>query len=285
MGTDDELLRRLAEAVETQNEISRKLLWEAQQARKYSEVMRHTLVSPILDDVSAFASDRQLGLRETMTRLTRNGESFARFGDGELRTMLRSEYKLSFQKNSPALRQALRGCLQEAAPGLLIGFPYVHRDLHWSAVWADVWGQAKPLFERLGTVGNSHVSRPVFFEQFGEEGVELWRQVWSGQTVTIVSGKGSRFEPLDELFGSRRGELQYVHSAAVNAFEDLDRVLESLSSDTSDVVLTALGPAGTVLAAALAQQGRRALDIGHLSSSYQAALRGGTWPENLIIRR
>jgi hypothetical protein len=255
---------------------------ELQLIRKSTEVLRLEATCATLDDVQRFTSMRQLGFLATVEHLAATGCSFARFGDGEARLMLRPEFRITFQRNSPQLSADLRDVLSLAEannPNLLIGFPHAYRDLHWSGVWANVWSQLKPLVEPLQQVGNSHVSRPIFFELLGEEGVSAWRSVWAGQAVTVVTGQGSRFEPIPELFDNVQ-DISFEHSVPVDAHADLERLLHQLDSSRADLHLIALGPAGTVLAARLAARGQRAIDIGHISDSYQTAFEGAPWPEN-----
>ncbi|WP_394159318.1 GT-D fold domain-containing glycosyltransferase [Galactobacter valiniphilus] len=262
----------------TQAKVLKDLLWEAQQNRKYQEVLRLAATQVTCDDVQEFARARQLGLLETVNLIADSDLSFARFGDGELREMLRAEYQLRFQPNSPELMAALRGVLDTPVDNLLLGFPHVYRDLHWSGVWTDIWNQLRPIVEPIAQFGNSHVSRPLFFQQLGDEGVDAWRRVWHGKSICIVTGRGSRFEILPALFSSAKS-VRRVDSEPVNAFADVPRLLESPELGDADIFLVALGPAGTVLTHGLAAQGRRALDIGHLSDSYLNVFEGGAWPE------
>jgi len=273
----DAVSAELLKVMKEQLAVSKKLLWEAQTARKTQDAIRFAVTGPILDRVGAFAESRQLGFLETVHHLRDTGKSFARFGDGEMKTMLRADYKLAFQPNSTALSAALRAAL-EPTEGLLTGFPNVYRDAHWSGVWADLWSQFEPLVEPFDVMGNSHVTRPIFFQSTGMEGVDAWRSVWEGKSITVVTGEGSRFDLIPELFDNLAG-AQFLYSRPVNAFGDLPRLMTELSWDTSDIVLIALGPAGTVLASQLAKAGRRAIDIGHISDSYENVFRDGAWPE------
>lgn len=277
MAEDSGILGRIAVALEEQLAVSKKLLWEAQSSRKTNDVIRLAVSSPILDRVSSFADRVQLGFLETVASIRDENLSFARFGDGEMRTMLRADYKLTFQPNSGALAAALSEALSPC-PGLMVGFPHVYRDVHWSGVWCDVWGQVEPMVSKFGVMGNSHVTRPIFFQITGQEGVDAWRGVWDGKTVTVVTGEGSRFELIPELFNNLAGS-RFVYSAPVDAFSDLSRLRSELMQDDSDIILIALGPAGTVLASQLAKAGRRAIDIGHISDSYENVFQGGAWPE------
>lgn len=273
----DELLQVMKE----QLEISKKIHWEAERARKIQETIRHAVTAPTLDSVAAFAAARQLGFLQTVERIRDNNLSFARFGDGELRMMLQADYRLSFQANSGKLSDSLRGAFTPSH-GLLVGFPHVYRDLHWSAVWCSLWSQVEPLASQSDVMGNSHVTRPIFFQTAGRDGVEAWRSVWDGKTVTVVTGEGSRFDLIPELFDNLGGS-RFLYSKPVSAFEDVPRIMSELTQDESDIILIALGPAGTVLASQLAKAGRRAIDIGHISDSYENVFRNGAWPENKAL--
>ncbi|MDJ0313885.1 GT-D fold domain-containing glycosyltransferase [Arthrobacter sp. H35-D1] len=276
---ENDLLERIAAALSEQNELSMKLLWEAQTNRRTQEVLRLAATSPILDDVQRFARQHQLGFIETIKSIRNNKLSFTRFGDGEMRIMLRPEYKLAFQKNSPALAAALEDVISTTAEKLLIGFPHVYRDVHWSGVWADVWGQMKPLIAGHAEMGNAHVTRPIFFQLTGQEGVRAWRSVWEGLSIKVVAGKDSRFEATPELFNSA-ARITFEYSLPTEAFSDIPRLMDILSNDDSDLILISLGPAGTVLTAKLAAIGKRAIDIGHISDSYKNVFSNGAWPES-----
>lgn len=260
--------------------------WELQQQRKLLETLRLSTTAAVLDDVQAFAARRQLSFSETMNRLTQDGVSFARFGDGEFRLMLRSEYKLRFQSNSPTLQQGLRNALEAPpSPTLLKGFPHVYRDVHWSGVWSEMWRQVSALLPEDEVFGNSHVTRPIFFELLGDAGVQMWRDVWHNSSLTVVTGRNSRFELLDTLFDNVES-VQFVYSTPTQAWDDVPRLLRELESASSaDLYLVSLGPAGTVLTALMAERGMRTIDIGHISDSYLSAFQGGAWPETKDITR
>lgn len=261
----------------------RDIRWELQQQRRYLEIQRLHMTGQVLDDAQAFTAARQMSFRETLVNIARDGLSFARFGDGELRMMLRPEYSVNFQRNNPDLRADLQDVLtaeDNRAASLLVGFPQIFRDMHWSGVWADLWPQLSGMLPPSVVFGNSQVSRPFFFSHLGDEGVELWRRIWEGLNVCIITGSGSRFELIDELFDNIAG-VSFIHSLPSQAHSDIPNLLRKVQTEsTADLHLIALGPAGTVLAAQLARIGRRAIDVGHISDGYLNARKGGAWPES-----
>jgi len=264
-----------------------KIYLSLEQIKKNSEVTRMAAANPYLSQVRKFTRAKQLSFEATLQLIAKEKLSFARFGDGELKLMLRPSYKLAFQKNSGPLREALRTVVSrgvEQPEKLLIGFPQMYEDLHWSGVWVDIWDETSELFSDLKRVGNAHVSRPVFFEDLGETGVQLWRNVWSERKVRVITGKGSRFELSPALFDNV-AKVEFTYSTATNAFEDLSRLIAELELSTDELYLIALGPAGTILAAELAALGHWAIDIGHISDSYENVFKGAARPESKPISK
>ncbi len=251
---------------------------ESAEARRNLQAVRSAVASATLHEVSTFYAERQLDFITTLETV-RDGElSLTRFGDGEMRMMLRPEYRLRFQQNRPELQHALRAILTEQTDRTLVALPTLYHDRHWAGVWSDLWPDFREIGEGLPSFGNAHVSRPLFFQLYGDRGVALWRSIWDGRSATVVTGEGSRFELLPALFDGLDG-ARFVHTTPTDAFAELTTILQQLEDDDSDLVLIALGPAGSVLAHLLAARGRRALDVGHLSDSYLNVFEGGRWPE------
>jgi Glycosyltransferase GT-D fold len=274
---------RAAEA----QKILRDIRWELQEQRKYLEMFRHFVAHDVLDEVDAFTAAHQLGFEQTLQRITAGRTSFARFGDGEFRTMLRPEFNLRFQPWSAGLAGDLRELLKfkDYDPErLLLGFPYPYRNLHWSGVWLDIWAELRPLLPDM-TYGNSHVSRPIFFQQIGPRGVGLWRDVWADRAICVVTGENSRFSLTPELFDNVAA-TRYVLSTPVDAYADLPRLMKVLEDEDPDqLFLLSLGPAGTLVTAWLARAGRWAIDVGHISDSWANVFASGKWPESLGVTR
>ncbi|MFE2656125.1 GT-D fold domain-containing glycosyltransferase [Brevibacterium sp. NPDC059310] len=255
-----------------------KIRWEAKTARLNQEVLRNLASGPLYEDMAKCIGKRQLSLEATVRHIANTGASFSRFGDGELMTIFRPDYRLSFQKRSEALVDSLLNVFSFGSNNLLIGFPNLYRDLHWTKIWSDIWVDVKPLFEPLGVIGNSHASRPLFFSATGQAGVDLWRTVWEGKHVAVVTGEGSRFTAVPALFDNVP-KLDLIQSTSVDAYESLETVKAECLNHSADIFLISLGPAATILSSELSKEGRQAIDVGHLASSFENVFSGGEWPE------
>ena len=128
------------------------------------------------------------------------------------------------------------------------------------------------------------MTRQDFFKFYKQEGVELWRNIWNDKNVVIITGENSRFELIPELFDGVKS-TEFIYTKPTNAFSEIDNIIEEAKSKNPDMFLISLGPAGTVLAYEMAKQGKRALDIGHISSSYQNAFEGKPVAEKTPIVR
>lgn len=279
-----QLTERLVGAVDSMQSTIQKLYTENVWQRQRLEQMRNTAMAGIRGELYDKLQSKQLGYIETLQRIADKRMSFARFGDGEFRLIVRPDFDIRFQKNSPELRGALTEVLTKPSKRVLVGMPEVFFDVHWSTVYSEVWHVIGRLIPEGQEFGNSHVTRPTAFQQFGHEAVEAWKNVWRGRKVHIVTGEGSRFTQTPALFDCAHSVSQ-VFSTATNAFSDVDRIAEELEKKRADVVILSLGPAGTVLAHRLAELGMQGLDIGHLSASYEHVIDGGDFPEKLPISK
>jgi hypothetical protein len=285
LNEQNRLLVELLTHAKRQTDLAATTQSDTMKTRRTVESLKTIAGAPLLSRVREAIMPKQLGFIETLERIREEELSFARFGDGEFRLMTRLDFNLSFQDNSPGLQEELSSALQgEGAPKLLIGLPYVFVDLHWTTVYHEVWHQIEPLLHASQRFGMTHVSRPIMFQALGQEAVEAWTSLWAGRDVVIVTGQGSRFDLEPALFDCVASS-RFEYSMPRDAFSDLDALVDRLNDGSDDLVLISLGPTGTLLAHRLAQAGRRALDIGHLSSSYNNIMKGGAFPEHTPITR
>lgn len=250
--------------------------------RRIGEGVQLALTQDTLLEVEEFHRDCVLDIETTLHTLADRRMSFARFGDGEFRAMLNLDYDLRFQDNSAEMQRSLRDVLTLNGydrDALMLGFPMVYRTPHWQKVWSDVWPRLSPLLDRDAVYGCAHASRPIAFRRHGRDAVRLWRNIWDGRDVCVITGEGSRFTMHPDLFASVRS-ADFIYSTPKNAYVDVGRLVDVAAGRDHDLFLISLGPAGTILAAELARRGQWAMDIGHLSASYEQVMEGAVSPEH-----
>jgi len=255
------------------------------------EVLGRAELRDLLADVDHNIQRRQMSMLETMQRVA-DGYSLARWGDGEVKLMLQPEFDLMFQKANPDLSNDLAQLLENydsISTTTMLALPTLFTSRLWQGIWAENWHLMKPILQKsLSRFANTHVSRPLFFSRHRDEAVAAWRKVWEQKRICVVAGKGSKFDPIPQLFDNA-ADLMRVDSLPANAYSDIPRLQTVLGRiNDVDVYLIALGPAGTLLAAWLASpQGgnKHAIDAGHLASSYLHVFEDAAMPERLPLIR
>lgn len=251
------------------------------QGRKLEQI-RYSLAVDMQREYYAKVVSRQLSFVETLREVADRELSFARFGDGEFGLAADPMKNISFQTGSFELSRRLQDILSVPRDGLLIGLPGVTVDVFWMTWISRYWGVLSSLIPEKNTWGMAAVTRSEAFRRNGSRLVDAWRACWAGRRVLVVTGQGSRFEPVPELFSSA-SSIDYVHGPAKGAFDCLERIKAEVLTRDPELALIALGPAGTVLAADLHKMGVRSIDVGHLSNSYVEVFSGGSRPEQLPL--
>lgn len=234
-------------------------------------------------EIEAFMGGHVLDPQETLRRVREERLSLARFGDGELLLALNAEVGLAFQRGSPELQADLQSILNGDGWGdlpLLRCIPGIAAS-YYRPYWAKYWLLAKPMLDLAGTYGDPAVSREPMFRPDAEAARQAWRGVWDGRDVCYIVGRKSRFEPLGAFFDCVASQ-RTIYSLPTNAYADIPRIIEEVvaSVPRHTLILLALGPAATVLAAKLTRLGYWALDIGHLTNAYQTVVYGAPRAED-----
>ena len=163
------------------------------------EGVRLAATAPIRADMDASLGEKQLSMLDTIHRIADEGLSFARYGDGEIRLMMREEFNLRFQKNVPGLKSDLARVFSMSSDTLLIGMPHRFVNSMWGAVFTENWSALKPAVDKASVFGDSHVSRPIFFDFYQQAAVDAWRSVWDGRDALIEIGRASCRERVSRL--------------------------------------------------------------------------------------
>lgn len=203
---------------------------------------------------------------ETTLRMVAEGQSIARYGDGELR--LATDGTCISQREAPEkLRQELRDVLKKPIKNLQVGIPNVFSKTPKHASWlryaapkfCDLY-RGRPLY------CSSFITRPDSAPWIDRPDYwELLDSIWKGRDVTLVRGKRSSLL-VEELLETATSVREIV-APEKNAYSEVDRLMNEVLAWTAiphTPILLCLGPTATIMAARLAARGLWALDLGHV---------------------
>ena len=250
--------------------------------KKTEDSIELLLQDMVFKDMINFIDEYQYDMLQTIDLIIDKEMSLSRYGDGEIKLLNNLSFNHYFQKNSEQLNLHLQCILKNNfSENLMVTLPALSIEKEfWKNFWPKHW---RPLssFLKKKMYGNSLITRPEFFSMYGEKALNKWYQVWNNKICCFITGEKSRFNTEHILFKNIK-QSTFIYSKSINAFDDLDRVLsEAKKLPNIDMYLIALGPSGTVLSSILCQQGFRALDIGHITNSYDTVFEGAPIPEKL----
>jgi glycosyltransferase family protein len=226
-------------------------------------------------DLEAFEQKLLYSMPQTL-KLVAQGKSLARFGDGEITLMDGDD--IDFQKSEPELALELESILKNKDEKLLVCLPTMLTACNddevnwWLKFWYVRWKDLKQKLSLEHPYGHSMVTRPDFFIMYPEQAVQAWKSIWHNRNTVLITGEGSKLN-LEHMLFDNVSALQVIYSKATNAYTDVDRIIAEVqnTAEPNSLILIALGPTGTVLAKLFSDIGYQALDIGHITSSYDAA--------------
>lgn len=218
-------------------------------------------------------------IRETILYILDTGCSVARYGDGEMKLIMGNN--ISFQVCNPILRKRLSEILKSNDSNLVVCVPNIFSSLdiyaeHDRKFWREYLSCSRKTWYQLldmnRTYYDAFVSRcylPYRDKNGVAESFRMWQQLWNGRDLLIVEGEKTRLGIGNDLFDNVRS-IKRILAPVINAFDKYDDILnEVVKYDKECLILIALGPTATVLAADLSAKGYQAIDIGHLDIEYE----------------
>ena len=230
-----------------------------------------------------FKKPRVLSDVETVEYIIQNKCSIARFGDGELDLMCGIGIK--FQNADKRLQNRLKQIAKSRSQNCLVCVPDLlnsKKELYKKLVAkdADWWNRYLKLTRGIwykafkGKIfGDTNISR--FYMEVKDksrtaEYVKNIKKIWDDANIVFVEGEKSRLGMGNDLFDNA-ASVKRILCPSSNAFEKYDQIFSEVMNKTAeaDLIICALGPTATVLSYDLSQNGRRALDFGHIDVEYE----------------
>lgn len=215
-----------------------------------------------------------------------DGYSIVRYGDGEFNIILHNTTP-DFQSYSKEIGDRLRELLNNANDKkVLICIPKAFQDLKplnrkarmfYVSFLNKNWKRMKNIIRYDYEYGNTNISR-FYMDYRSKKGsikrIERLKTIWDKKDIVIVEGEWTFFGVNNDLLDNCKSVKRIV-CPAKNAFSSYDKIVSTIKDkvNTDTLVLIALGPTATLLAADLAESGYHAVDIGHLDIEYEWYLR------------
>lgn len=228
------------------------------------------------------ATNRQpqvMGIEETLHYIIKEKCSVARYGDGEMKFI--SGEKTSFQQFDISLQLRLSEILKGGNQKLLICIPGVFGALdiyadEYKAYWKQyLLRNRSDWYNHIDEnyiYGEAFISRCYLTYKDRTKVLKyfnLWKQIWSNKDILIVEGAKTRLGVGNDLFNNVRSIKRILapNTEVFACYEEL--IAEVRQYETNYLILLALGPTATILAADLSKEGYQAIDIGHIDIEYE----------------
>ena len=234
---------------------------------------------------------RIMSPERTLNYILKHKCSIARYGDGEFDHILNLKDE-GFQVRSPELTRKLSEVLDNKDKRLLLCIPRCFNTTagcndHSRTFWIE-WGKKDRHHQKIVDLirshtgafyrfGDSQITRPyIDWEDSGraERTFPMLKKLWEGRDILILEGEQTRLGVGNDLY-SGAASIKRILAPAVGAFEHYDAIKQAvLDHYHGELIIMALGPTATVLAADFAALDMQTLDIGNIDIEYEWFLRG-----------
>lgn len=208
--------------------------------------------------------------------------SVSRFGDGEFDII--GGIGNGFQHPDNLLAARLREVLTSDPKrhnNFMIGIPLPIKDLrnlrNPSVFWPFVTIRHITLFKQTLRSSQLYLNTQMtrfYFEKEDKSAcdkqIKSIRSIWQDRKILIVEGEKTRSGVGNDLYDNAKS-VRRILCPAVDAFSAYDRILMTIKKyvDTDELILIMLGMTATVLAYDLSNDGKWAIDMGHVDLEYE----------------
>ena len=234
---------------------------------------------------------RIMSPEHTLRYIAKHKCSIARYGDGEFDIMTAAR-DLHFQKKNSQLAEKLAQVLDNKDKRLLLCIPRCFNTIkgcndHSGTFWIE-WGRKDNHHQKIVDLIRSHAGRNYLFgdsqitrpyidwvdSKRADRTFPMLKALWAGRDILIVEGEQTRLGVGNDLFDDA-ASVKRILAPAIGAFERYAEIKKTiLDQYRGELIIMALGPTATVLAAELAAMDIQALDIGNIDIEYEWYLMG-----------
>ena len=234
---------------------------------------------------------RIMSPERTLRYIAKHKCSIARYGDGEFDHILDLKDE-GFQVRSKELTAKLAQVLDNKDKRLLLCIPRCFNTIkgcndHSGTFWIE-WGKRDNHHQKIVDLirslagqnylfGDSQITRPYIDwadSKRADRTFPMLKALWAGRDILIVEGEQTRLGVGNDLFDDA-ASVKRILAPAIGAFERYAEIKKTiLDQYRGELIIMALGPTATVLAAELAAMDIQALDIGNIDIEYEWYLMG-----------
>ena len=234
---------------------------------------------------------RIMSPERTLRYIAKHKCSIARYGDGEFDHILDLKDE-GFQVRSKELTESLAQVLDNKDKRLLLCIPRCFNTIkgcndHSGTFWIE-WGKRDNHHQKIVDLIRSHAGRNYLFgdsqitrpyidwvdSKRADRTFPMLKALWAGRDILIVEGEQTRLGVGNDLFDDA-ASVKRILAPAIGAFDRYDEIKQTiLDHYHGELIIMALGPTATVLAAELAAMDIQALDIGNIDIEYEWYLMG-----------
>ncbi len=228
-----------------------------------------------------------LSENDTIDKIISEKKSVSRFGDGEFKWILNIDQQ-SFQKSSTELSEKLLKTLKNRNDNLLICIPrglnnvseYTNSSKRFWKNFVRWYGKKiQKLIDSNYEYGDTNFTR-WYIEYRNKtnacERLNRIKKIWNDRNIVIIEGQLTRMGVGNDLFDNCKN-IERVLVPAINAFDIYTKILQEVKKISTDkLILLAIGPTATILAADLTKLGYQAIDVGHIDIEYEWYLQKAT---------
>ncbi len=230
-----------------------------------------------------------MSAKRTINYVLKHKCSVSRYGDGELNMLLIGK-DIGFQKYEEGLSLQLKETLSIADRDLLICLPHTFRrfygeNLRAKEFWKgflkknrqSIYLMLKDKGAEKYYFGDTQMTRPYMDYDSKKRTRAIYdglKKLWRDRNIVIVEGTETRMGVGNDLFANAKS-IKRILCPSTNAYRSYDEIKAAIVKHVTDqLILLALGPTATVLAADLAKMGYWAIDVGHIDVEYEWYLKG-----------
>lgn len=225
-----------------------------------------------------------MNANDTINYIIKHKCSVARFGDGELSIAAYND-SIKFQKADIELKKMLNEVIANNNDRLLVclpnrvnmnGFERKKLQPFWQeSLKKNLYNWTKN-FKKNRIYGDASFTRLAGIVEKEKKYNQILniKKIWEGKIILLVEGDKTRFGVGNDLL-DKAIKIYRILGPAEDAFDYYDELLSVILTtvnkinNSNIIILIALGPTATVLAAELAEHSIQAIDIGHLDICYE----------------